>query len=153
MQLSGNFWLHEFARSETAARMGREVEIPAPMISNLRLLVSHVLQPLRAHLGAPIAILSGYRPPWLNIAVGGSLSSEHMDGRAADFIVAGCGNAEVCRVIEGLALPFNQLILEFPPNGWVHVSVPKAGIPPDRQVLTAVKRAGRTTYLRGIQPA
>jgi uncharacterized protein YcbK (DUF882 family) len=49
-----------------------------------------VLEVLRAHLGgAAITVLSGYRSPAYNTAVGGRPASQHMEGRAADITVAG----------------------------------------------------------------
>jgi len=53
-------------------------------IENLRRLCQSVLQPLRVHLKRPVVITSGYRSPALNRAIGGSPTSHHMQGRAAD---------------------------------------------------------------------
>lgn len=150
-KLGQHFILREFLRSATAARAGLEIPVPPnEILTNLERLVEEVLDPLRADIRRPIAVLSGWRPPWLNKMVGGAPGSEHMHGRAADLIVAGRDNRWVCRRIESLALPFRQLILEFPPGGWVHVSIPAIGLPPDRRSMTAARRGGRTEYTLGI---
>jgi zinc D-Ala-D-Ala carboxypeptidase len=153
-RLSEHFELREFLRSQTAVRSGRDVIAPPSIVANLERLCELVLEPIRAELGAPVTILSGYRPLWLNRLVGGSPSSEHMDGRAADFEVTGHSDPWVCDRIAALLprLPINQLILEFPPGGWIHVSVCEPSLQPKREVLTALRRDNRTTYISGIVP-
>ena len=74
-------------------------------------------------LGKPITISSGYRSPKLNKAVGGSTNSKHVTGQAVDFICPAFGSPEeVMRAIIKAGISFDQCILEFPPNGWVHMS-------------------------------
>ena len=46
-----------------------------------------LLQCIREHFGKPVHITSGYRTAAHNAAVGGSKSSQHLLGRAADFYV------------------------------------------------------------------
>jgi len=151
MRLSNHFHLEEFLRSETAARMGREIEIEdSRIVEHLTYLCVHVLEPLREILDRPIVITSGYRPQWLNRSIGGSPNSEHMDGRAADIVVPGFTPFFVCKTAEIKQIPFNQCIHEFPPRGWCHISVPKPGEPPRRECLTATKVAGKTVYRPGI---
>lgn len=153
LQLSKNFWLREFLRSETAARMGRAIEPTPAEIANLKLLCENVLQPIRDALGHTITITSGLRPRWLNTAIGGSQTSEHIDGRAADFIIAGYTPYAAAVAISAMSLPWNQLIHEFPPNGWVHVSVAQSGERPRREIKTARIVAGRTEYTSGVLAA
>jgi len=152
-RLSDNFWLREFLRSETASRMGRAIEPPPDeIVEELGRLCNMVLEPVRLALGsAAITILSGWRPTWLNTAVGGSVRSDHLHGRAADIVVAGSLNHDVCARIKAMDLPVRQCILEFPPNGWVHVSVDRRGVGPKQQYLTAVKQGRSTVYLDGIR--
>ena len=146
--LSAHFFLHEFLRSETAARMGRAIEPTETEIENLRLLCAQVLEPIRVRLDRVITITSGLRPHWLNLEIRGSSTSEHPFGRAADFIVAGLRPIEVCREIAKMDLPFNQLIHEF--GQWTHISVAAAGTVPKRQVRTASVINGATVYSIGI---
>ena len=85
MQLSTNFRLGEFTRSDTAKRLGIENECSSvEQVLNLAYLCHMVLQPLRDRFG-PIRITSGYRCPELNRAVGGVKNSQHMRGEAADI--------------------------------------------------------------------
>lgn len=54
------------------------------------------LEVLRAKLGRPLGVLSGYRCPAHNKAVGGARLSQHMTGKAADIKVpAGSQHAYV----------------------------------------------------------
>lgn len=148
MNLSRDFHLHEFLRSQTAARMGREI-VPTPAeIEALTLLCLNVLQPLRDAIGVTITINSGLRPPWLNGLVGGSKSSQHVKGEAADIVAQGYTPLQLCQKIVDLHLPFQQCILEY--ASWTHVSIPPAGHEPKRVMLTAVSRNGRTVYLPGL---
>jgi hypothetical protein len=86
--LSKNFTLEEFLRSDTAERderLKQEQENPPPeVIESLRYLVDAALQPIRSDLGFPIRITSGYRCPTVNKLVGGSGTSQHCKGEAAD---------------------------------------------------------------------
>lgn len=151
IQLSEDFWLREFLRSETAARKGRDIVAGEFEQQNLRRLCVDVLQPIRSSLGRVVTVLSGLRPVWLNVEVGGSKSSAHIYGMAADFIVAGMTPWQTCQWIltkQGTPLPFQQLILEF--DRWVHISIASAGTVPKREVLTAKRQYGQTVYLPGV---
>jgi zinc D-Ala-D-Ala carboxypeptidase len=154
VNLSKHFLLREFLVSQTATRMGREVGAPPQeVIDNLQRLAITILEPLRVALGRPVVITSGYRPLWLNTAVGGSPRSAHIDGRASDLNVPGVPDVEVARRIVALNLPFDQVILEFPPEGWVHVGIAREGTPNRRQQLTALKVNGKTAYYKGLVEA
>ncbi len=148
IQLSKSFWLNEFLRSETAARMGREIIPTDANIANMKLLCENVLQPIRDSLGRVITITSGLRPDWLNTAIGGAKHSEHVDGRAADFVVAGMTPYAATMAIKEFNLPWNQLIHEF--GHWTHASVAIVGQPPKREILTAHFVDGKVQYTTGV---
>lgn len=150
MNLSPHFTLEEFCVSQTAARMGRVIEPTDADIANLARLCATVLEPLRVGLGFPIHVSSGLRPLWLNGAIGGSKTSAHMDGRAADIQVPGMSPLQVCRRVAELALPVDQCIHEMPPNGWCHVGIAPADALPRGQLLTARVLYGKTVYEVGL---
>ncbi len=87
-RLSKNFTLNEFLRSSTAERDDEIAEEqfnpPENIVANLAYLCGTTLQPIRDVLGVPLRIISGYRYPSLNSKIGGSKSSQHMHGQAAD---------------------------------------------------------------------
>lgn len=152
MKLSPHFSLAEFTKSQTAVRRGIDNTPSLAAIDNLQLLVDNVLQPVRMHFGRPVTISSGYRSPKLNTAIGGSPTSDHCLGMAADIEIVGIDNRQLATFIRD-NLPFTQLILEFytdgvPDSGWVHVSYDKNDV--KKQVLRATKVNGKTTYTRGF---
>ena len=141
VQLSDNFMLSEFTRSETATRKAIE-NIPGPHhVANLKLLCEKVLQPLRDKLG-PVIVTSGYRCRPLNTAIGGSGNSQHMQGQAADIRVLGKSVKEVTDWIKANIKQYDQLIYEF--GEWTHVSYSTEQN--RKQNLRATKLGLRTIY-------
>lgn len=151
-QLSKNFSLAEMTHSNTAISKGLDNTPSAEIIANLQILIDNVLQPIRDKLGKSIKINSGYRSPAVNASVGGSITSDHCKGQAADIEVAGMANGDLAKwIVENFK--FTQIILEFytqgiPDSGWVHVSYDPNNL--KCQVLTAVKQNAKTVYLNGI---
>jgi len=152
MNLTANFSLHELTKSETALRMGFDNTPDEETTENLRLLCEKVLQPVRDHYGKGVKVNSGYRSPESNAAVGGSKTSDHCKGMAADIEIPGVANADLAQWIMD-NLDYTQLILEFytpgiPDSGWVHISYDPNRL--TKQELTATKVAGKTQYLPGL---
>lgn len=147
MRLSDHFSLAELTVSATAARRGIS-NVPPPLVIDTLILTADRMEKVRALLGdKPIIVLSGYRSPAVNAAVGGSKSSAHMTGHAVDFICPRFGTpAQVAAHLAKHLTGFDQLIEEF--GEWVHV-----GFGPGRrgQKLTARKVNGRTVYSPGIR--
>jgi zinc D-Ala-D-Ala carboxypeptidase len=126
-KLSTHFDLSEFIVSQTAARLGLDNTPPPDVLENLKR-VAQWLEGVRILLGVPILISSGYRSPEVNKAVGGAKSSQHLTGNAVDFTAPAFGSPRhvIDRIIDA-GMIYDQLILEYPPNGWVHVSVIEHG--------------------------
>ena len=144
MKLSPNFTLEEFTHSNTAIRAGISNE-PTPQILSRLKIVAASLEQVRTLLRRPITITSGYRSPELNDLVPGSSdTSAHTQGYAADFKVEGLTPLQVCQAIQKAGLKYDQLILEYPPSGWTHISVD-----PRMRSQELTKRNG-TGYLPGI---
>ena len=151
MKLSKNFSLQELTDSSTAIKLGIDNNPTPEQLQCLQDLVDCVLQPVRDQFG-PVTITSGLRVPELNKAVGGSRTSQHCFGFAADFEVGGVDNKELAVWIRD-NLEFTQLILEFytegdANSGWVHCAYDATDL--KKQVLTATKVDGKTKYLTGI---
>ena len=152
MKLTANFSLAEMVKSDTALRLNMDNTPDEEQLNNLRVLCEEVLQPIREHYGMGVKVNSGFRHPDVNAKVGGSKTSDHCKGMAADIEIPGIANAELAKWIVDY-LSFKQVILEFytlgiPDSGWVHVSYN----PEDnkKQVLTATKENGKTVYLNGL---
>jgi uncharacterized protein YcbK (DUF882 family) len=152
MNLTKNFSLAEMVKSETALRHDMDNTPGEAEIENLKRLAEKVLQPVRDHYGKGVKVNSGYRSPDVNAKVGGSRTSDHCKGQAADIEIPGVPNAELAKWIAE-NLDFTQVILEFytqgiPDSGWVHVSYDPQNL--KKQSLTAVKKDGKTVYLPGL---
>lgn len=147
--LSPSFALREFLRSQTAARMGREIVPSEADVENLRRLCQSLMQPIRDHLGRAIAISSGLRPAWLNAAVGGSPNSAHLTGRAVDCTAVGMSAEMFARWIQRNGYRPDKCILEFPESssgGWVHLQIARPGQANRGEFLVARRVGGRTVY-------
>lgn len=140
MKLTDHFTLEEMTVSEYSARNGIKNTPSDTATQNLILLCQKVLEPLRLTVQKPIIITCGYRSKKVNAAIGGSSTSQHMKGQAADFIVIGMTLEEVFNIVAG-QLPFDQLIQES--GQWVHVSYKE---PMRKEKLLAKHVNGKTIY-------
>jgi uncharacterized protein YcbK (DUF882 family) len=152
MQLTNNFSLAEMVKSDTALRHDMDNTPGEAEIENLKRLCEKVLQPVREHFKTGVKVNSGFRHPDVNAKVGGSKTSDHCKGQAADIEIPGVANADLAQWITE-NLDFTQVILEFytqgvPDSGWVHVSYDPQNL--KKQSLTAVKKDGKTVYLNGL---
>jgi len=152
MQLTNNFSLAEMVKSDTALRHDMDNTPGEAEIANLKTLCEKVLQPVRDHFQTGVKVNSGFRHPEVNAKVGGSKTSDHCKGQAADIEIPGIANADLAVWVMD-NLDYTQLILEFytpgiPDSGWVHVSYDSANL--KKQNLTATKKDGKTVYLPGL---
>lgn len=146
MNLTKNFTLAELTKSQQATRLGLSNEPTLEHQAALKALCVNVLQPARDALG-PLTVNSGYRSAAVNHAVGGSATSQHSKGEAADIEGVNVTNFELAKWIANNCM-FDQLILEgfdgTPRGGWVHVSY-KNGYN-RKQILTATFKNGQADY-------
>jgi zinc D-Ala-D-Ala carboxypeptidase len=137
--MTKNFTIKELCVTKT----GIHNEPNAEQKEALRLLAVNILQPARDALGA-ITVTSGFRNAKVNAAIGGSRSSQHMKGEAADLQCD--DNAALFKFIK--TLEFDQLIWEFGDKeqpDWVHVSYATKN---RKEVLKATKKNGVTKYVK-----
>lgn len=145
MQLSEHFTRAEFERSDFAIRHGLDNRMGPAELRRAKDLCQHVLEPLRAHFGRPVILTSGFRGDAVNSAVGGSSSSQHSKGEAADLGIPGVKFIDVAKWIRD-NLEFDQLIME---GTWVHVSYRAERL--RKSVLTAHFARGKPTrYTPGL---
>lgn len=115
------FTIKEMTKSSTAKANGIDNTPSSEGVLKLQKLIEAVLDPLREWYGKPIRVNSGFRCEALNEAVGGSDTSQHRLGEAADITVGTKkGNKKLFEYIKD-NLPFDQLINESN-FSWVHVS-------------------------------
>jgi putative chitinase len=149
-KLTEHFTLAEMIVSPTAKRLGIPNTPTAEHIENMRYCCEKILEPVRKHFGKAVQINSSYRAPLVNKAVGGSKTSQHVNGQAIDFEIPGVDNKAVADWI-GDNLEFDQVILEFytkgdKNSGWVHASIKKAGGNRKQRMIATKSKAGGTTY-------
>lgn len=125
MQLTPHFTLAELTASSTARARGLD-NTPPPEIVPRLVLTAEMLERIRATLGVPIIVTSGYRGRQVNAAVGGVTSSDHTQGHAADIVAPRYGTPyQIAKALAPMVqvLSIGQLILEgVKGKQWVHVS-------------------------------
>ena len=106
--------------------------------NNIVFLIENLLDPVRERLGQSIKVSSGYRPDKLNKAVGGSSTSNHRYGLAADC-TTGRSYADNLKIVDSLlatGLQYDECIIEgarFDGKGkltgcqWVHLAKKRSG--------------------------
>ena len=88
-----------FNRSEFECKDG--TQMTENQFKNIQELAKN-LQVLRDELDEPVKITNAYRSPAHNASVGGSKTSQHILGKAADIYVDSLKPKELAKVIEGL---------------------------------------------------
>lgn len=143
MKLSQHFTLDELTISESADRLGLDNTPNNEALLNLRRLAAF-LEEVRKVLGKPIRINSAYRSPEVNKAVGGSATSQHCFGCAADIRVNDMTPDQVVRAIIAAKLPYDQVIREF--DRWTHVSIPNKPSGKPRKMALIIDRQGTRPF-------
>jgi hypothetical protein len=108
----------------TAHELGADLpDIPASAEANLYITAAW-LETARQILGVPLLVESGWRSPTHNLEVGGSKTSDHVRGLAADFRPIGLSRYNAYRRLRDSTTlpPFDQLIF-YPVDGHIHVGL------------------------------
>ena len=141
MNLSENFSLDELTATSTSASnepLGFHKE-------KLLYLCQYLLQPIRDEFGR-VDINSGYRSRGLNLAIGGSETSQHCKGEAADIRTPDADLWEVYIWILN-NLSFGQCIYEQKnTTTWIHISLSRLDKPNQQALLF---KDGRYTNYEG----
>jgi hypothetical protein len=124
-QISKHISYDEATKRVTAIRRGIFNQPNEVCLANMKLVAENCFEPLREWYGKPIKINSFYRCKALNTAVGGSSTSDHMQGMSID-IDAG-SKSENLKLFNWLKdnVEYKQLIHEYGDKSgpdWVHVS-------------------------------
>lgn len=121
MQLSENFTLEELTITQV-----RLPNLPTgETLDNLKYTAMQ-MELIRVLLKTPIIVNSAYRSPEVNKIVKGAKNSQHIEGKAVDFISPKFGTPkQIVQAIKSSGLSYDQLIHEF--NSWVHISFNRIG--------------------------
>lgn len=125
-----NFELYEFIDSDVAKKKNIDNSPSFEIVDHLEEFIEKFLQPLRNDLGLPINVSSGYRCSRLNIAVGGSSTSAHLIGYAADITCPLMAFSKFVAFVKDWVkknnIKFDQLIVETDKKTgaqWLHVAI------------------------------
>jgi hypothetical protein len=143
--ISNHITYSEATLSTTAIRKSIKNEPNAEQLGNMGLVAEKVFEPVRIWYKKPIKINSFFRNEKLNVAVGGSTTSDHCKGMAID--VSCEDNAKIFDYIKK-NLNFTQLIWEYGNDiqpDWVHFSYDKNNL--KKQVLRAKRVGKKTVYV------
>ena len=95
---------------------------PALGVLNCLLHTSRKMQEIRDAINLPIEITSGYRSKLVNLKVGGSPTSKHMQGLACDFFIVGKGIEEGGKIVANACkknkISFDRILIE---RGCIHI--------------------------------
>ena len=125
-----NFKALDFFKSDTA-KNSNILNIPTAYYMQVTLnnltVTANKIQEIRALLGFPVFITSGFRCIELNKLVGGSSSSQHITGEALDFVCPRFGSPEkIVRYLREKNIEVDQCIIEKSGDKeWVHLSIKK----------------------------
>ena len=137
MELTKNFKLEEFTKSETATQKGIDNTPSKDILENIKYMAEQ-LQIIRNSYKMPINISSGYRCEDLNQAVKGSKTSQHKQGLAVDINQGSrTRNHNLFKLVRNMmkiGLPVQQLIDEYD-YSWIHIGFAPIGQEPRLQVL------------------
>ena len=142
MKITDHFTWEEMTFSQSAVRSGIDNDPGNDEKANIEWSCKKILEPIRYHKG-PVIITSGYRSPDVNKLVGGSSSSQHCKGQAADIVVPQDTIEDLFQWIISTELPYDQVIQEF--GRWVHISYSREQT--RKQALRAVWKDGKAQYL------
>ena len=134
------FTIKELCASLKATQLGIKNEPSKQALVNLESLVLNILDPLRAAWGGAIKVTSGYRSAALNKAVGGSTTSAHRYGYAADIVPAdrriAAFKAFCVKWLKDNQVNFDQYIDEVGGGSeWVHIAIKSGSGNQRRQFL------------------
>jgi hypothetical protein len=118
MQLSEHFSLDEATYSETAIRLHISNQPDERQLENMKIAAQR-LEEVRNATGA-LRVNSWLRLPDVNVAVGGSKVSSHMDGWAIDCSSSKHTPYEICQLVLKAGIKFDQMIHEY--GRWMHIS-------------------------------
>lgn len=118
-----NFTISELIHSESALKWNINNMPDINSLDCMLDLIFYCLQPIRDYLKTPMIITSGFRCKDVNTLVGGKLTSQHLKGQAADFVVSGKSVREIIDLINKSGIEYDQLINEY--DRWCHISFVK----------------------------
>lgn len=144
-RISEHISYKEATQSQTAIRKGIDNTPNDEQLRSMKVVAKECFEPIRKWYGKPININSFLRVEELNTSIGGSKTSDHVNGCAIDMDTESDNRKIFEWCIENLE--FDQLIWEFG-GKWVHISFRSDGRPNRGTILDAEIVNGKTVYKR-----
>ena len=144
MNLTLHVSVAEFERSEAAIKHGISNKMNEFEKERAIELCKNVFEPIRAYVGKPIKINSGFRSAALNKRIGGAKTSQHVLGEAMDLDLHDRDLFEW--ILDNVE--FDQIIFEGGTEDnadWFHISYRKGRN--RKQALRMIKKGGKSTYV------
>lgn len=122
IQITQHFSLDELTTTNKVKYKEKNYKYGLQKITQMNIL-AHFAEQVRLIVGCSMQITSGIRCEELNVAVGGSKTSQHLKGEAIDFIPTKIKIQTAFRKIRASNLDFGQLIIEKSgQKEWIHIS-------------------------------
>jgi len=144
MNLTLHVSVAEFERSDAAIKHGISNKMNEFEKERAIELCKNVFEPIRAYVGKPIKINSGFRSAALNKRIGGAKTSQHVLGEAMDLDLHDRDLFEW--ILDNVE--FDQIIFEGGTEDnadWFHISYRKGRN--RKQALRMIKKGGKSTYV------
>lgn len=122
--VSPHFMFAELTATDHRAFLAEQADPPLEVRAHLVRLAFDLLEPARALVGR-LHVNSGFRCPGLNAAIGGSPTSAHMAGLAADVLPLDMDLRDAMVRLADSGLPLDQLIWEL--GRWLHLGAALPG--------------------------
>lgn len=123
MKLTPHFTLEELAGTSVKKYKEQNLEEAKKNMGKMYMLAGFA-ERIREIVGKPIIVTSAFRCVKLNNAVGGSLTSQHLNAEAIDIKVSGKTSEELLQILVASDLKYDQIIWETSGRtSWVHVSI------------------------------
>jgi hypothetical protein len=148
-KISDHISYKEATYSPTAKAKGIKNEPSKDVLKRMKLVAVNIFEKVRTHFDKPIYVSSFFRSSALNVAIGGSKTSAHVNGEALDMdgdVYDSPSNKEIFEFIRD-NLQFDQLIIEGISDGkmaWVHCSYKATGN--RNQILFMYTNKGKKVY-------
>lgn len=119
-KISNYFTNKETVVSSTGDRLGIRNIVPEILKGTVAYTAAR-MDTIRLLLNVPCTVNSFYRSQELNNAISGSKTSDHMNGRAIDFVPVGMNLRQAYNKIKNSGLSYDQLII-YPNQRFIHIS-------------------------------
>ena len=128
--LSPHFTMEELSVSASHPELVQQLYgAPERLRDNAVKLAHDVLEPVRALCDCPLIVHSGWRPPALNEAVGGSPTSQHLVAQAADVTPAEHSAEWLFLSLLHAQPPHTGQVIWYPKQNFCHLALPSFHYP------------------------